>query len=59
MKEYLITAQGYHKNDPDKQEILLHDTILSKQEDVARIQLLDKLKTEYNITKVFSVIALC
>lgn len=54
--EFLVTAQAYKKNDPDKQTILLHDTFFEKYEYNARQEFYNRFDKEYNIIKIFSVI---
>ena len=56
IKEFLVTAQAYAKDDSHKQTILLHDTFFEKDEDSAETQFLSKFSSDYNIVKVFSSI---
>lgn len=54
IKEYLITAQGYHINDPYKQNIILHETVMASAEDIAKSKFTDEIEKEYKLTKIFS-----
>lgn len=54
MYEYLVTAQGYFKNDQYKQTILLHDTFMAKNESDAKGLFNAKFEDEYKIIKVYS-----
>lgn len=54
IKEYLVTAQGYEKNDQYKQTILLHDTFMAKDDIDAKEMFKTKFENEYKIIKVYS-----
>lgn len=54
MNEYLVTAQGYPKNDEYKQTILLHDTFMAKNENDAKGLFNQKFKDEYKIMQIYS-----
>lgn len=55
MQEYLVTAQGYHRQDIYKQTILLHDSYITINADEAMNMFQKQFDAEYNILKVFSV----
>lgn len=54
MNEYLVTAQGYPKNDQYKQTILLHDTFMAKDESHAKELFNTKFEDEHKIVKIYS-----
>lgn len=58
MKEYLVTGQGYAKNDQYKQTILLHDSFLTDHEDNARKLFDAKFESDYYIMNVYSIVDL-
>ncbi|NBU33542.1 hypothetical protein EBS40_02845 [bacterium] len=55
-KEWLVTAQGYLKDDKSKQTMLLHDTFKRNSDHEAKQSFLDKFGIAYEIIQVYSVI---
>lgn len=58
MIEYLVTGQGYEKNDQYKQTILLHDSFFADNSDDASAQFENKFSNQYVLIKIYSVISL-
>lgn len=58
MTEYLVTGQGYEKQDKYKQTVLLHDSFFANNSDDASVQFNDTFSKEYELLKIYSVIPL-
>jgi hypothetical protein len=56
MQEYLVTAQGYQKQDTYKQLMLLHNTYIAIGVDEAMNMFRQEFDVEYTILKIFSVV---
>ena len=56
LTEYLVTAQGYDKQDSYKQTLILHDTFQAKDEHDARNQFNTKFAFTHNILNIYSAI---
>lgn len=55
-KEYLVTAQGYEKNDPYKQTLLLYDTFNAETEKQAENCFMQKYELTHHIINIYSSI---
>ena len=56
LTEYLVTAQGYDKQDSYKQTLILHDTFQAKDEHDARNQFYAKFSFTHKIMNIYSAI---
>ena len=56
LSEYLVTAQGYDKQDSYKQTLILHDTFQAADEHDARNQFSAKFSFTHNILNIYSAI---
>lgn len=56
LTEYLVTAQGYDKQDAYKQTLILHDTFQAADEHDARNQFSAKFAFTHNILNIYSAI---
>ena len=54
IEEYLVTGQGYEKNDPYKQTILLYDTFNASNENDAKNQFNIQFSTSHKIINIYS-----
>lgn len=54
VEEYLVTAQGYEKNDEYKQTLLLHDYFLVENENKAKQAFTDKFNPTHTIVRIYS-----
>lgn len=56
LSEYLVTAQGYEKQDSYKQTLILHDTFKASDEHDAKNQFSAKFAFTHNILNIYSAI---
>lgn len=56
LEEYLVTGQGYKKNDPYKQNTILYDTFDAKDSNDAEKQFNILYANTHNIIKIYSSI---
>lgn len=54
--EFLVTAQGYEKNDPYKQTILLHETFFADDENEAKTLFNNKFRRTHKIINIYSAV---
>lgn len=54
--EFLVTAQGYEKQDPYKQTILLHDTFDAADQQQAKEMFNTKFAGTHKIMKIYSAV---
>jgi hypothetical protein len=54
--EYLVTGQGYEKNDPYKQNTILYDTFDASDDTDAKKQFDFLFSMTHKITKIYSAI---
>lgn len=52
--EYLVTGQGYDKQDPYKQSIILYDVFKASSENDAKEQFNNKFATSHSIMNIYS-----
>lgn len=56
MLEFLVTAQGYEKNDPYKQTILLHDVFSAEDQGQATSLFNKQFQDTHHIMKIYSIL---
>lgn len=55
-QEFLVTGQGYEKNDQYKQTILLHETFFTNTELEAQLAFQQYFEPTHKVMKIYSVI---
>lgn len=55
VKEYLVTGQGYEKNDKYKQTILLHETFFTNTKLEAQLAFHQYFEPTHKVMKIYSV----
>lgn len=54
--EFLVTGQGYEKNDPYKQTILLHDVVFAATEKEAKDIFNNRFESTHKIINIYSAV---